>query len=110
MIPDLTDQCWKNAFTTEELQEIRDYQAIDMPPMPSDVTSYLNQLQGLNTDDLYKKVHDDDFPMESDLEWVSSVLSVCVSAGTFGFLPHQQVNWGQSCQKSVVYHWQLLWL
>ena len=45
--------------------------------MPSDVSSYLNQLQGLTTDDLYKKLHDDNFPMGSNLEWIRvSYLSV----------------------------------
>lgn len=41
-----------------------------MPPMPSDVTSYLNQLQGLTSDLLFKKLQEDKFPMESDLEWI----------------------------------------
>ncbi|KAK4520018.1 Asparagine-rich protein (ARP protein) [Mucor velutinosus] len=87
LILNVRDKGWLKYFTSEELEEITTYKAINLPDVPEDVQSYLNDLRSLTPEDLYGKVVCEKLPLQSDKKWVQDSFYQCIRLLDSGFFP-----------------------
>ncbi|KAL9547012.1 hypothetical protein PS6_007355 [Mucor atramentarius] len=52
---DVRDSCWKEYFSNAEIDEIKRYEAIELPDLPVDVKAYMDELTATPRSELFEK-------------------------------------------------------
>lgn len=92
LILHINDACWKEYFSCEEIQEIQQYQAIQLSPPTADIQEFFNELKDTPRDDLYNKINDKTYIVNSDQKWVQDCYNACFRLVESGFFPLQDVT------------------
>lgn len=94
MILDANDGSWLEYFEENKLVEIRSHRCTDLPPMPEEVETYLEELKGLSPQELYTKLSSEEISLNSDIKWVQESFSQSVRLLQSGFVPISNITEG----------------
>jgi len=88
---DVRDSCWKKYFSSAEIDEIRRYEAIELPDLPVDVKAYMDELTATPRSELFEKVNQAFHPANTDKYWIQDTYNNCVRLAQSGFYPLNDV-------------------
>ncbi|OAD02037.1 hypothetical protein MUCCIDRAFT_163979 [Mucor lusitanicus CBS 277.49] len=97
LIFNLREIVWGNYFEDYETDEIRQYNAVELPEMPADVIKYLSQLKGLTEEEIYNKLSTENFDIVSDEKWIQEAFSQAVRLMKCRVLPINKAKQIISC-------------
>lgn len=87
MILNVQDTCWSTYFTPDEIQEIKTYQAIELPLLPPNIIAFLDELKATPRDKLYEFLNGVNYAPHTDEHWIQSTYNDCFRLLRSGFFP-----------------------
>lgn len=67
---DVRDSCWKEYFSNAEIDEIKRYEAIELPDLPVDAKAYMDELTATPRSELFEKANQVFHPANADKYWI----------------------------------------
>ncbi|KAL9538383.1 hypothetical protein PS6_011572 [Mucor atramentarius] len=93
LILNIKDKRWYEYFSPAEIEEIRNYRPVDLPPVPQELDTYLNELKSVPSKDLYyAKLVSQELPLESSSKWAQDSFYNCIQLLKSGFFPITNVS------------------
>ncbi|EPB80999.1 hypothetical protein HMPREF1544_12313 [Mucor circinelloides 1006PhL] len=92
LLMDVRDSCWKEYFSSAEIDEIRRYEAIELPDLPVDVKAYMDELTATPRSELFEKVNQAFHPANTDKYWIQDTYNNCARLAQSGFYPLNDVT------------------
>ncbi|KAK4512003.1 uncharacterized protein ATC70_004002 [Mucor velutinosus] len=92
LIMDVRDRCWNDYFSPAEMEEIKSYKALQLPVLPSNVTTYMEELLNTPRDQLYTKVNEVTFAPNTHEYWIQDSYNNAIRLVQSGFFPLRDVT------------------
>ncbi|EPB81138.1 hypothetical protein HMPREF1544_12160 [Mucor circinelloides 1006PhL] len=91
-ILNVQDTSWNAYFSEEEIEEIKRFHVVELPVLPSDTSTYLDELKVTPKSMLHGKVNEGTFACNSDQKWIQDCYNACIRLVQSGFFPLRHVT------------------
>ncbi|CAO3623644.1 unnamed protein product [Mucor fragilis] len=81
------DDCWNDYFSQEEINEISNAHALQLPSLPVDIKIFIEQLEATPKNALYENLNSVPYPLDSDQKWVQDAYNSCLRLIKSGYFP-----------------------
>lgn len=87
LILDVRDKCWLDYFSEQEIAEIKNHHAVELPMLPANITTLIDEFACTPRDKLYDKINEVKYAPNTDEYWVQDAYNDCFRLLGSGFFP-----------------------